>query len=106
MRLLAAASRLLADRCVAGITANEEQCRTYAESSPSIATSLNPYLGYERTAKIIKESLATGVPIRQLVEDTGELTADQVDEELDALSLTGIDRRPPGGSKATDASGG
>ena len=88
IELLSNVSVLFAERCIDGIEADEERCRTNAESSPSIATSLNPYLGYERTAGIIKESLKTGTPIRQLVEDTGELTAEELDAALDALALT------------------
>jgi len=94
--LLGNVSRLFADRCVAGITADVERCRTYAETSPSIATSLNPYLGYERTAALIKQSLATGASIRSLVEATGELSPEQIDAALDALALTSIDRPPAG----------
>ena len=86
--LLTNVSRLFADRCVAGMEADVERCRANAEASPSIATSLNPYLGYERTAGLIKESLATGTPIRELVAATGELTDDQLDAALDALALT------------------
>jgi fumarate hydratase class II len=88
--LLSRVSLLFADRCVAGIEADVDRCRTFAESSPSIATSLNPYLGYERTAELIKESIRTGVPIRTLVEASGELDADQIDAALDALGLTGV----------------
>ncbi|MCU1355028.1 MAG: aspartate ammonia-lyase [Acidimicrobiales bacterium] len=93
--LLANVSRLFADRCIAGITADEERCRANAEASPSIATSLNPYLGYERTAALIKESLQTGTPIRDLVAATGELSDADLDRALDALALTkgGITRR-------------
>ena len=47
---------LFADRCVAGIEADVERCRAYAESTPSIGTSLNPYIGYEKAAEVIKES--------------------------------------------------
>jgi len=79
---------LFADRCVAGIVANEERCRYYAESSPSVATSLNPYLGYEQTAALIKESIATGEPIRDLVKREGLLTDDELDRALDVLALT------------------
>ena len=86
--LLANVSRLFADRCVAGITADVERCRSNAESSPAIATSLNPFLGYERTAKLIEESQRTGTPIRDLVAATGALTADELDRALDALALT------------------
>jgi fumarate hydratase class II len=93
--LLANVSRLFADRCVAGIEADVERCRANAEASPSIATSLNPYLGYERTAELIKESLKTGTPIRDLVQQSGELSDDDLDRALDALALTrgGITKR-------------
>ena len=54
IRLLAAVSRVFADKCIAGIEADVERCRTYALSSPSIGTALNPYIGYEEAAKVIK----------------------------------------------------
>ena len=57
IRLLANVSRLLADRCVDGITANVERCRELAESSPSIVTPLNKYIGYEEAAIVAKQSL-------------------------------------------------
>ncbi|MEO6987341.1 MAG: class II fumarate hydratase, partial [Aquihabitans sp.] len=93
--LLANASVQFADRCVAGIEADEEQCRANAEASPSIATSLNPYIGYEKTAEIIKESLKTGTPIRELVAATGLIEPDDLDRALDALALTkgGVSRK-------------
>ena len=59
-RLLAAASRLLAQRCVDGITADVERMRTYAESSPSVVTPLNKFIGYEAAAKVAKQALADG----------------------------------------------
>ncbi len=61
IRLLAASSRLLADRCVAGLVANVEVCLAYAEGSPSIVTPLNRYLGYDEAASVAKEALATAV---------------------------------------------
>ena len=73
---------------MAGIVADAERCRAYAESSPALATSLNPYLGYERTAEIIKESLRTGTSIRDLLVASGELSAAEIDGALDALALT------------------
>ena len=93
--LLANSSRVFADRCVDGIEADEERCRANAEASPSIATSLNPYLGYERTAEIIKESLRTGTTIRDLLVASGELPPAEIDRALDALALTkgGITRK-------------
>ena len=86
--LLAKVSRLFADRCVAGITADVERCRANAESSPAVATSLNPYLGYERTAALIKESQQTGTPIRDLVAATGEISPEDLDRALDVSALT------------------
>ena len=86
--LLAAVSSLFAERCVAGITADVHRCRTYAETSPAIATSLNPYLGYERTAALIKESQASATSIRDLLTATGELSPAELDAALDALRLT------------------
>ena len=73
IRLLASVTRLFADRCVAGIEADVERCRTYAESTPQVATALNPLLGYERVAALVKESAATGTSIRTLVLEQGLL---------------------------------
>ena len=93
IRLLANVSRLFADRCIDGITANEERCRTYAESSPSIVTPLNRYIGYEEAAKVAKQSLAEGKTIKQVVLERGyvtegKLTEEQLDEALDVLRMT------------------
>ncbi|MBO0828530.1 MAG: class II fumarate hydratase [Streptosporangiales bacterium] len=93
IRLLANASRLLADRCVDGIKANVDRCREYAESSPSIVTPLNPYIGYENAAKIVKQSMAERKTIREVVlengyVDQGALTIEQLDQGLDVLRMT------------------
>ncbi len=93
IRLLANISRLLADRCVDGIEADEERCRTYAESSPSIVTPLNRYLGYEEAAKVAKQSLAERKTIREVVlergyVEQGRITVAQLDEALDVLRMT------------------
>jgi len=93
IRLLANISRLLADRTVDGAVADEARCRELAESSPSIVTPLNRYLGYEAAAKVAKQSLRERKTIRQVVleggyVDRGELTEDQLDEALDVLSMT------------------
>jgi fumarate hydratase class II len=98
IRLLASISRLMADRCVDGITANEERCREYAESSPSIVTPLNKHIGYEEAAKVAKQSLAERKTIREVViergyVESGALTEEQLDEALDVLSMT---RAPQG----------
>ncbi|MFF2374102.1 class II fumarate hydratase [Streptomyces xiamenensis] len=93
IRLLANASTLLAERTVAGITANAERAREYAESSPSVVTPLNRYLGYEEAARIAKRALAERKTIREAVLDggyveRGELTLAQLDEALDVLRMT------------------
>ncbi len=93
VRLLANISRLLADRCVDGITADVDRCRDYAESSPSVVTPLNAYLGYEEAATVVKASLAERKTIRQIVDErgyvgAGRLTADQLDAALDVLAMT------------------
>ncbi len=91
--LLANASRLLANRCVDGIEANVERCREYAESSPSIVTPLNRYIGYENAAAVAKKALAERKTIRQVVieegyVERGDLTEAQLDEALDVLGMT------------------
>jgi len=75
IRLLAAASRLLGDKCVAGIEANRETCERYAELTLSAATALNPYIGYDKATEIVNEAAATGKPLREVARDAG------VDEE-------------------------
>jgi fumarate hydratase class II len=92
IRILASISRLLADRCVDGIEADEERCRRYAESSASIVTPLNRYIGYENAAKVAKQSLAEEKTIREVViergyVDDGSLTEQQLDEALDLLAM-------------------
>ena len=88
IRLLANVTHLFADRCVAGIEADVERCRGYAESSPSLGTSLNPYIGYEAAAAIVKESVATGRSVRELTLEKGLLTPEQLDTALDVLGMT------------------
>ncbi|MEU1420228.1 class II fumarate hydratase [Kitasatospora sp. NPDC005751] len=93
VRLLANSARLLADRTVDGITANVERAREYAESSPSVVTPLNRYLGYEEAAKVAKQAVAERKTIRQVVLERGyleqgKLTLEQLDEALDVLRMT------------------
>ena len=93
IRLLSRVTRLLADRCVAGITANVERMREFAEGSPSIVTPLNEYLGYEEAASIAKQSLAERRTIRDVVLErghvaSGRITEAQLDEALDVMRMT------------------
>jgi fumarate hydratase class II len=86
--LLTAACTVFADKCVAGIEANVETLKSYAESSPSIGTALNPLLGYETTAEIITESIRTGRSIREIVRSRKLLSDEELDRALDVESMT------------------
>ena len=93
IRLLSTSMTVLAERTVDGIAPNVERMRAYAESSPSIVTPLNKYVGYEAAAKIAKQALADGATIRETVlrlgyVDRGELTVEQLDAALDVESMT------------------
>ncbi len=93
IRLLSNVTRLLADRCIDGITANVDRLRELAESSPAIVTPLNRYLGYEEAASIAKQALAERKTIRQVVVerghvDAGRLTEAPLDEALDVMRMT------------------
>jgi fumarate hydratase class II len=92
LRLLAQVSRLFADRCIAGLEADVERCRTFALSSPAIATALNPYIGYEQAAKVVKQAVAEGRDLRSVVLELGLLNEQEVDAALDveAMTLGGI----------------
>jgi fumarate hydratase class II len=83
IRLLANAARMFADKAVAGIVAHEETCRAYVEISPSMATALNPLIGYEAAAEIAKRSFKERRPVRELAAEMTRLTKAQIDEALD-----------------------
>jgi fumarate hydratase class II len=88
IRLLASVSRVFADRCIAGIEANAEQCRLYAESSPAIGAVLNAYIGYDEGAKVVKQAVAEGRPLREIVLEKGLLSPEEVDRVLDVEAMT------------------
>ncbi|KAA8966287.1 class II fumarate hydratase [Mycobacterium sp.] len=93
-RLLANVSRLFAERCIAGLSANVERLRELAESSPSIVTPLNAVIGYEEAAAVAKEALRERKTIRQAVIDRGligdKLSEAELDRRLDVLAMTKI----------------
>ena len=74
--------------CIDGITANEERCKQLLEQSVGIVTALNPYIGYTASAKLAKEALATGTPIREIVLREGILTEEQMEHIMDPYRLT------------------
>ncbi|HEY9394340.1 MAG TPA: class II fumarate hydratase [Nocardioides sp.] len=93
IRLLSTSMTVLAERTVDGIAPVPERLRAYAESSPSIVTPLNKYIGYEAAAKVAKQALAEGATIKDTVIKLGyvadgTLTEAQLDEALDVESMT------------------
>jgi fumarate hydratase class II len=88
IRLLANVSRLLADRCIDGLEADEATCRRYAESSPSLVTALVPLIGYEAAAAAAHRAVAERRTIREVVLSSGLASAEQLDEALDVMAMT------------------
>src|SRR5262249_46479307 len=86
IKLLASASRLLAEKCVDGIEANREVCQRYAELTLSAATALNPYIGYDATAEIVKEAASSGRSLRDVARDRG-VAEDVLDKALDYRAM-------------------
>lgn len=84
------ASRVLAERCVAGIAADEAQCAYWLERSPALVTALAPKLGYAEAAKLAKEAIATGLTVKQLVMKKGLLDPAELDDVLDLRAMTEI----------------
>jgi fumarate hydratase class II len=92
IRLLASASRLLAEKCVDGIEANREQAERYAELTLSAATALNPYIGYDRASEIVKEAAASGRSLREVAREHG-VEESVLDEALDYRAMANPHRR-------------
>lgn len=93
IRLLANTTRVMADKMIDGIEANEERCAFLAGASPSIVTPLNKVIGYEAAAKIAKHAVANKMTVREAVVDLGyvergEVTEEQLDKALDTMSMT------------------
>ena len=88
VRLLAAASRAFADKSLAGLVANADTCRDYVEISPSMATALNPLIGYDKAAEIAKKSFATRRPVRELAREMTDLKPAEIEQALDPRRQT------------------
>jgi fumarate hydratase class II len=86
IKLLASASRLLAETCVDGIEANRETCERYAELTLSAATALNPYIGYDAVGEIVKEAAASGRSLREVARERG-VADDVLDKALDYRAM-------------------
>ena len=88
IKTMRAAAETLTENCVKGITANADRCRDLLEASVGMVTALCPHIGYAKSAKLAKESLATGTPIRQLLVESGTLTKEECDRIMDAYAMT------------------
>jgi fumarate hydratase class II len=94
VQLLANVSRAFADKGLAGVTANVETCRGYVEISPSMATALNPLIGYDRAAEIAKRSFKERRPVRELAREMTDLSPAEIEQALDPRRQTepGLDQ--------------
>ncbi len=86
--IMANASTVFVSRCVEGMQMNAEQCQRFAENTPQAATALNPVIGYEKAAMVVKESLASGKTIREVVLEKKLLSPEELDKALDLRKLT------------------
>jgi fumarate hydratase, class II len=86
IKLLAAACRLLNEKCVAGLEPNLESLRGYAESNLQVATALNPIIGYDRGTEIVKEAAASGRTVREVAIEKG-VDPEKLDEALDYTAI-------------------
>ena len=80
--------KVFTEKCVAGLTANERRCNFYAQSTVSLATALNPYIGYAKAAEIVKESVATGRSIIDIARERKLLSEKEIEEILDPVNMT------------------
>ena len=88
--------------CISGLTVNKDRCQFYAESTVSLATALNPYIGYQKAAEIVKESVATGKSIIDIARSKGLLKEEEIAEILDPVNMT-EPQRPLDAAKQREA---
>ncbi len=88
LQILNNSLRVFTERCVRGITAQADRCRSYAEGTLALVTALNPYIGYLQAAEVAKISLETGKPIRQIVLERNLMSPEQVAKALDLEAMS------------------
>jgi aspartate ammonia-lyase len=103
MRILTNTARVLAEKCVVGIEANEQMCAYWVERSAALSTALMPHIGYAKAAELSKQSVKEGVLVRDMVKRDQLLPADQIDDVLDLRKMTEIG--VPGGAHGMVAGG-
>ncbi|MBZ5495494.1 MAG: aspartate ammonia-lyase [Acidobacteriia bacterium] len=89
LQILTNSLRILTSRCIAGITADAGRCRRFAESSTALATVLNPRIGYDRAAEIVKEALASGRTVVEVAREKSGLSEDELHRLFDMAAMTG-----------------
>jgi aspartate ammonia-lyase len=95
--ILMSASRVLAERCVDGITADQAMCAYWLDRSPALVTALAPKIGYAEAAKLAKEAVERNLSVRALLLEKGVLKGKELDEVLDLRAMTDIGVRGIGG---------
>jgi len=88
LQILNNSLRVFTERCVRGITAQADRCRSYAEGTLALVTALNPYIGYLQAAEVAKISLETGKPIRQIVLERNLMSPEEVARVLDLEAMS------------------
>jgi aspartate ammonia-lyase len=88
LTILSSSLTVLRERCVEGITANEERCRWYVEHSASLVTALNPRIGYSRAAEIAKRAISKGKTIRETLNEEGLLSSEELERVMDTRAMT------------------
>jgi aspartate ammonia-lyase len=88
LMILTNALRILTSGCIVGITADAARCRRYAESSTALATVLSPLIGYDRTADIVKEALASGRTVLELAREKSGLPAEELIRLFDIMEMS------------------
>lgn len=88
LKMLTQAVRTLTQRCIKGITANRDICRSYVESSIGIVTALNPYIGYENSTRIAQKALVSNKSVMEIVIEDGLMSSQQLDDILSPMNMT------------------
>ena len=86
--MLTRACYTLGERCIQGITANQEICRSYVENSIGLVTALNPILGYEKSSEIANQALQTGSSVYEIVLQKGYLSQEELEDWLKPENMT------------------
>nr|BAL58524.1 hypothetical protein HGMM_OP2C074 [Candidatus Acetothermum autotrophicum] len=88
LTILSTACRVFADKCIAGIVANRAHMERLANQNAILATALNPYIGYDKAAEVVKRAMAEGKTIREVVSEMKLLPPEKLDEVLDIRKMT------------------